>query len=168
MGILSGIFKLISPFLFNQGVAYLKHKFKAIDDDTYSKIKKNYSDAQVQESDIMRAKVEQKLAETQAHTAEIQAYADLDIKNIDADLKQDREIRRLNKRRYSDDIVRIGLLALVIACFIPPAQSVVLDGVNILSALPWFVQTIIIIACINLIGGYALLSKLIAFKRSVK
>ena len=112
--------------------------------------------------EVERSNIE--IAKLEAHTAEIKQQANVDIANVDADLRQDREIRRLNKRRYSDDILLISFFILFVACFIPPVQPTVLEGVSILSALPWFIQTILLIACINLIGGHALL-RMLWFKR---
>ena len=157
-GILSWAFKLLAPNLFDCGIAYVKKKLGLLDDDTYKKIRANQTSIELERSNI-------EIAKLKAHTAEIKQQAKIDIANVNTDYLHDRDIRRLNKRRYSDDILRIALFIFCIACFIPQTQPTVLEGVGILATLPWFIQTILIIACINLIGGHALLRMLIGFKR---
>tara|TARA_Y200000002_G_scaffold382589_2_gene400223 strand:+ start:10906 stop:11394 length:489 start_codon:yes stop_codon:yes gene_type:complete len=156
---LSWAFKLIAPNLVDVGFAYLKKKCRLIDDDTYKKIRANQTSIELERSNI-------EIAKLKAHTAEIKQQAKIDIANVDADYLHDRDIRRLNKRRYSDDILRISFYIFWIACFVRPAQPIVLEGVGILAALPWFMQTILIIACINLLGGHALL-RMLWFKRGL-
>ena len=156
--ILSWAFKLIAPNLFDYGVAYVKKKLGLLDNKTYKKIRANQTSIELERSNI-------EIAKLKARTAEIKQQGEIDIANVNTDYLHDRDIRRLNKRRYSDDILRLSFYILVIACFIPIAQPVVLQGVSILATLPWFIQTILIVACTNLIGGHALLRMLIGFKR---
>lgn len=158
LGIFSWAFKLIAPNVADIGIAYVKKKLRLIDNKTYKQIRANQTKIEVERFNI-------EIAKLKAQTAEIKQQAKIDIANVNADYLHDRDIRRLNKRRYSDDILRIGLALIFLCAFIPITQPYVISGFTVLASVPVWMIPVLLIASLQLLGGHALLRMLIGFKR---